>query len=374
VKQSLSHLSQSEQRAARLIWPIALWPDAERKAWQLACAGKGLDGLDNPAQAWRTRTVKKNEDGYGRYLAWLSRQGIFEENAPAATRITPDRIAAYTEELKAHLSSVSVAMTLGALTSAARALSPQTNFAWLTKRVSRLKLRAKPERDKRHAVQHTLDLYLFGKDVMDNADTGYGRALAAAQRYQTGLMIALLAARPLRIRNFQDIVIGRSLRWDGRHYWLTFNSDQTKTGAIIDEPFPSDLVPYLEIFLRVRRPLIVAQARKASGNGGHRSLWVNRYGLPMNEPALRDLIKTYTRRRFGTAVWPHLFRHCLLTSVATDQPDLMKVSASLLGHTNHVTGEKHYNQAHMIDAGRRFTATVLELREAMWSSHRNESE
>lgn len=282
-----------------------------------------------------------------------------------ATRITPDRIAAYSEELKTHLSSVSVAMTLGALNSAARALSPQTILAWLTKRVCRLKLRAKPERDKRHAVQHTLDLYLFGKEVMDNADTGYGRALAAAQRCQTGLMIALLAARPLRIRNFQDIIIGQSLRWGGRHYWLTFNHDQTKTGGVIDEPFPTDLVPYLEIFLRVRRPLIVAQARKYSGDGGHRSLWVNRYGFPMNEPALRDLIKTYTRRRFGTAVWPHLFRHCLLTSVAIDQPDLMKVSASLLGHTSHVTGEKHYNQARMIDAGRRFTATVTAMREEM---------
>jgi hypothetical protein len=64
-------------------------------------------------------------------------------------------------------------------------------------------------------------------------------------------------------------------------------------------------------------------------------------------------------------VWPHLFRDCLLTSVAIDQPDLMKISPALLGHSNARTGEKHYNQARMLDASRRYGATIFELREAL---------
>ena len=32
-----------------------------------------------------------------------------------------------------------------------------------------------------------------------------------------------------------------------------------------------------------------------------------------------------------TEPWPHLFRDCLLTSVAVDHPDLVKISATLLG-------------------------------------------
>jgi hypothetical protein len=49
--------------------------------------------------------------------------------------------------------------------------------------------------------------------------------------------------------------------------------------------------------------------------------------------------------------------------VAIDQPNLMRISATLLGHNNYLTGEKHYNQAHMLEASRRFGAAILDLRE-----------
>ena len=76
------------------------------------------------------------------------------------------------------------------------------------------------------------------------------------------------------------------------------------------------------------------------------------------------------RNEFGTAVWPHLFRDCLLTSLAVDQPELMRISATLLGHQSSITGEKHYNQARMLDASRRFGRTVSEIRQALLSGTR----
>jgi integrase/recombinase XerD len=323
-----------------------------------------LDGLDNPAAGWRERTAKKNEDGYGRYLAWLHRNGMFSESDPVCARITPDKAADYARYLKSHFSSVSVATTMGALTSAARALAPEADWSWLSRRSTRLKGRAKPSRAKRHIVQHTLDLFCFGKGLMDGAEQGRGGRLAAAQRFQAGLIIALLAARPLRIRNFQAITIGQSLRWDGTGYWLTFSADETKTGGAIDEPIPADLIPYLEAYLRLWRPIILRQADKYDGLKTHGRLWVDIFGRPMQEFTLRELIKRYTRKRFGTALWPHLFRDCLLTSVAIDQPDLIRISGTLLGHTNLHTGEKHYNQARMLDASRRFGDMVSGLRDS----------
>jgi hypothetical protein len=101
----------------------------------------------------------------------------------------------------------------------------------------------------------------------------------------------------------------------------------TKTGGSIDEPVPDDLVPYLEEFLRTWRPVLLRQASKFSGDPTHRRLWVDRAGGPMQEFTLRSLIERYTEKQFGTAVWPHLFRECLLTSVAIDQPELMSISA-----------------------------------------------
>jgi integrase/recombinase XerD len=242
---------QLSRRAALLIWPAALWPANDQIIWDRAHLGKGPEGRDNPAVRWGKRTTRKNEDAYGRYLAWLHREGLLIEDEAVIDRITAERIARYIASLKIHMSPVSVGMVVAALIAAAKALRPGADWSWLSRRSARLRFKAKPSREKRHAVQHTLDLYRFGKRIMDTADRGKGLTVAPAQRFQSGLMIALLAARPLRIRNFQAITIGQSLRWDGTGYWLTFSPNDTKMHYAIDEPLPEDLIPYLEAFLRI---------------------------------------------------------------------------------------------------------------------------
>ena len=354
----------SSLRASRIIWPLALWPARDREAWIHARLGIGPAGRDNPSPGWCAPTLKNNEVGYGRYLSWLHRGGILVEDEAVTTRITEDRLARFTTDLQATVSSCSVATSISTLALAARALAPDADWSWLSRRSTRLKRKVQPSRDKRHAIQHTLELYRLGKQIMDTADRGKPN-VSTAHRYQSGLMIALLAARPLRIRNFQAIALGTSLRWDGRRYWLTFSAADTKTGGAIDEPVPDDLTLYLETFLRGWRPILVRQANKRSGDALHRRLWVNRYGAPMREATLRHAIEVHTKRHFGTAVWPHLFRDCLLTSVAVDSPDLMAISATLLGHARLEAGQKHYNQARMLDASRRFAACMSELREDM---------
>jgi integrase/recombinase XerD len=270
-------------------------------------------------------------------------------------------------ELKGRVSPASVGALVSALASATHAFAPTADWAWLSRLATRLKLKARPSRDKRHAMQHTAVLFAFGKELMDIRDARGRGDVAAAQRYMAGLMIALLAARPLRVRNFQAITIGTSLAWDGARYWLVFGSKETKTGRPINEPFPDDLVPYLENYLRIWRPILVRQCDKFGGDPTHRRLWVGRAGAPLKESAFRDTIKRYTRKRFGTALWPHLFRDCLLTSLADDQPDLMAIGPALLGHASVETGEKHYNQGRMKDAGRRFAGAIADLRESFMS-------
>ena len=354
-----------------LIWPPSRWPAPDKELWRIAQAGHGPDGPDNPAAGWRPRTLEKNEDGYGRYLSWLDREGLLLDGETPAGRITPERVKAYIAQIQTHLATVSVGLTVGALNAAANAFAPQADWSWLSKRYSRLKMRAEPSREKRKIIQHTLDLYNYGKRLMETADQGPGQAIRAAQRYQAGLIIALLAARPLRIRNFQDITIGESLRWDSRNYWLTFAD--SKTYQPIDEPCPQDLLPYLDEFLRGRRLILLQQAAKfGSADPLHRRLWVDRVGKPMRENTLRDTIKSYTAAEFGEPLWPHLFRDCLLTSVATDRPDLMGISARLLGHTTLKTGEKHYNQACTLDASRRYGLAILNLRETFLDAIRAE--
>ena len=77
---------------------------------------------------------------------------------------------------------------------------------------------------------------------------------------------------------------------------------------------------------------------------------------------MRDTVKRVTRAAFGTAVWPHLFRDCLFTSLAVEQPELIGIGPAVLGHSSLATGQKHYNQARMLEACRLYTAALLEVR------------
>jgi hypothetical protein len=62
-----------------MIWPVALWPAEDRRIWLRSRLGKGREDRDNPAAGWNERTAEKNEDGYGRYLSWLNREGSLIE-------------------------------------------------------------------------------------------------------------------------------------------------------------------------------------------------------------------------------------------------------------------------------------------------------
>ena len=60
-------------------------------------------------------------------------------------------------------------------------------------------------------------------------------------------------------------------------------------------------------------------------------------------------------------VTPHFFRDCAATTLAYDSPDSARLTRGLLGHTNFRTGEKHYNQAKGIEAGRRYADVLAGL-------------
>ena len=266
--------------------------------------GKGAAGRDNPAMTWSERTAKKNAGGYGQYLAWLNREGLLIEDEAVTERVTPVRVASYTASLRSRLSSVSVGTAVAALCSAARALGPDADWSWLSRRSTRLKLRAKPSREKRHAIQHTLDLYRFGKRLMDAAERG--RARMSPPRSATNRGSSSHCWRPGRCGSgtFRPSPSANHCAGTAHRYWLIFSIGETKMHMPVQEPLPDDLIPYLEAFLRIWRPILVRQARKFGGEPTHRRLWVDIHGNPMKEGTLRDLIKRYTRKEFGTALWP----------------------------------------------------------------------
>lgn len=349
--------------APRVILPLAQWPTSDQCLWLQCCDGDGPHGIDNRAGGWGTRRRKIIEDSYGRFLSWLKQLSDLAPVVDPASRMTPDVVAAFMGHMtESGLSSVSVGMQIGGLSSIAQAFEPDADWSWLRRKYWRQKKRAKPSRNKRARVVPAPDLYTLGIDLMLTALDGTRRVqpFFAASQYRDGLIIALMAARPLRIRNFQDIELHRTLIYHSGSYWLVFGEDETKTGRLVEVEVPRPLTPYLEQYLRLHRHVLLN--KRPAGTKPTKALWVSRAGQKMEEPAMRENIKRRTKAAFGHAINPHLFRDCAATSFATDDPEHVRCIAAILGHALLSTSETYYNQATSLTATRTFSSTMMKIR------------
>ena len=370
----LTSAAPSPDVAPRVILPLDQWPADDRCLWQRCRDGYGPYGIDNRAARWGARRCKIVEDGYGRFLGWRKKFDDLTVVTDPTSRVTPDTVSAFVEHMAERgLSSVSIGMQVGAISSIVQAFAPDTDWSWLRRKYWRQKHRAKPRRDKRTRVVPSAALYTLGVDLMERAADGirHAQPFFTASQYRDGLIIALMAARPLRIRNFQDIELQRTLAYRSGSYWLVFDEDETKTGRLIDVEVPRQLTPYVDCYLAVHRPVLVS--KRPTGTKPTMACWVSRSGEKMKEPAMRTSIKSRTKTAFGHAINPHLFRDCAATSFATDDPEHVRCIAPLLGHTRMAMSEKYYNQASMLTAVRTFSVTIMKIRHDLLDIYNDEA-
>ena len=83
----------------RLYLPIEQWPEADFAAWQQVIAGADPFGSASAASPWAESSRAKTAAGYGRWLSWLSEQGV-DTNQPPADRVTPPRVEACIADLR----------------------------------------------------------------------------------------------------------------------------------------------------------------------------------------------------------------------------------------------------------------------------------
>jgi integrase len=184
---------------------------------------------------------------------------------------------------------------------------------------------------------------------------------AHAVVHRDGLLVALLAARPLRLRNLAGLALDRTLVFRGTHWWIEFPAPDTKTKEPIEVPWPEPLAAPLEAYLaRDRR--VLAQLRGGSMHSVGGALWISRHGLPLSRETIYGCIRGRTLEGLGRAINPHLFRDCVATSIAIDDPRHIHIASRLLGHRKISTAEQYYNQARGIEASRLLQDVVLSLR------------
>lgn len=350
-----------EQSASAAHPALALnkWPEIDRRVWDIAHRQGDFVAEAGRAAAWRSASERSARGAYGRWLGWLVTQAVDLPGETPCGRVTPERMRAYVAFLREGRAPVTVASYLGVLCMVVVALFPEQDWTWLRTLQARLRRQARPIRDKQARLVAANDLLQLGLDLVERAgdtlnrlkdpETTTRQRVAAARDLRDGLMIAFLAARPLRLKNLLAIEVGKHLRQGNGRVTLHFPANETKHKRALDTVWPDSLVPALDRYLREGRPILVAAT--APGSVAHMSrtpgacLWVGQGGSPLTPAGVQKALSRHTRPRFGQAVNAHLFRDCAATTMANSDPDHVRFAAALLGHRGLRTTERSYISA-----------------------------
>jgi integrase/recombinase XerD len=337
--------------------PCEDWPQADQALWRAVITeGDILDGC-GPGANWAPTTKNNTRKAYGYWLHWLGTKGLLSKPVHhPLDRITPERIRAYIGDMKDNAAPLTRFVYILDLLRFVQVVSPDQSWKWLKHVKCRLWNRARPYRDKTSKIRNSSDLFELGLELMNEASGIKCRynPLQAEVQYRDGLLIALLAARPIRLKNLTAITIGEHLIRIDNIYWLVFEASEIKNHRHFEVHIPEALTANIDEYLADHRPRLL-QGSKSD------SFWISRFGGNLTCNSIRRQIKLHTEVAFGKAINPHLFRDCAATSIAIHDPEHVWITANILGHNTLATAQKYYDQSRMLEAGRHYQSTITGL-------------
>ncbi len=325
--------------------PIAQWPSADREEWLKAM--KPTQRLIKGGRASHMKQVTQNdlERRYGYFLDFLERAGRLKLCETPAALVTEENVSPYLEELRARVCSVTCHGNIYKLRRMAEILDPGRDLSWLREVEAELDYLKQPE-TRHHRIVTTDRLVEAGLRLFEQAASSKCPALGRAIISRNGVMLALLALCPIRLRAFSGLTLKRSLIEIDGCWWITLSRFDTKSGRPDERPVPAMLHSSIAAWLETYRPEF-----KQAGD----ALWPSRKGGALSYAGVQRVITETTRALIGFPVSPHLFRSCAVSTTAHHAGSRMGIASGLLQHADPLTTEAHYNRGRMNDA-------VLKLR------------
>lgn len=341
---------------ARTPVPLADWPATDQAAWHAAIDMADVFSRGGAAANWSQHTRDARIRGYGRFLRFLEASGRVEQNTWSATRIEPLHVRDYLAWLPTDLAPITRRNLLENLAAMVKALAPNSEWDWLWRIALQLRRQVQCT-GKPMPKDLTPTLVNAGFAEMDAAEAESGQpASKRALSYRNGLMLSLIAMRPLRRRNFVALRIGIHLLRQAEGYRIQLAGVETKTGRSFEAPLPVEFTDRIERYFSYWRPILLS-------GYCHDRLWVSYNGTPLTYSGLHYPLNQVTQQRLGYSLHPHAFRHVAATSVATNDPKHVRSIMPLLGHRSLRTGEAHYNLAGSLEVSRVYNACVDALRD-----------
>lgn len=317
--------------------PTAAWPPEWRDRWQKARFGEGGTNRrtrlkrGHPARRWSQAYAVRVARGITRFLRWSV------EHAPAS-----DPLAAYAASLDG-LAPIAAAMYVEELAVGLPVVEPDEDHADLKSLARAMKREARPRQKAARMVEyhHLADL---GRTMMREADAKPFGPHAATQ-YRDGVMIALLAARPVRLSNLAVLRVGESLLEAPNLLLLSFAT--TKNGDAWTAAVPAGLEAAVRRWLERYRPVLRDRGVEDDG-----AVWLGLDGRALAAKSISRRIGDITLKYLGRRVNPHLFRSVLATDLCDAEEDNVAIAAAMLGQRDTRTTERHYRQARTRRAAR----------------------
>lgn len=331
-------------------WPAGEWPTLQSRI-----SSRRRRDPHYQSKPQSRSQLARLQSHYGCCLAWLREHGLLDGFESAAQRWPPHVVARLVDDMKTKGYKLgSIRSRLEALKSVLSRLDPGASLKALTDEIQVLPP-SPPALPPIVLRVTTADLVSFGIEIMD--ETYYGRNVASALRFRTGLQISHLALRTWRADAFSNIQIGEHLRKTADGWRLVAPKTQGRIKRDANGDYPQRLLNYLARYLEHHRKILCQ-----GGNGGS-ALWVTEGGGRFSKGLLHHFITRATRARFGEAIYPHAFRKCLTTTIAIENPARIHIASVTLGHGDKVN-EDSYNMAGSVSAFDHLQDTIeSELRE-----------
>jgi integrase len=326
--------------------PIELWPEADRKAWIFACQPSQRLKRGGAGSHMKAITLDDLARRYGYFLDFMNRWGLLDPTKAAGGHVVLENVNAYLAELTARVGSVTVQGSIYKLRRASELIDPARDLSWLADIEKDLALVMRP-RSKADRWVLTEVLVEAGLTLIAEAENSRRMSkLGQARQVRNGLMVAMLAMHPIRLKNFAALQIGRNLVEIKGSWWIVLSASETKEDRPDERRIDDLLQPALQRYLKEYRPVLAGAGQSTT------ALWLSSNdGNPMTYDGAARATTEATRATVGVAVSPHLFRTATASSAATHGGASPHLASALLHHTDPRVTEAHYNRASSISSG-----------------------
>ena len=181
--------------------------------------------------------------------------------------------------------------------------------------------------------------------------------LTRARMVRNGLMQALVAQYPFRIKNFAALEIGRSIVKQDGTWWIILTAADTKEKRADERPIEDYIGKTIDKYLQTYRPIL------GRGKSNSNALWLAETGEAIAESYIGELITETARLTLGVPVNPHMFRTAAATTSAIHAGDMPHLGSAVLHHTHPTVTLENYNRASSISAGRALREVIQRFRD-----------